>query len=417
MTGAAGMWGASGGDGTGPSTAAHQDLFPPLGWDAAGPFCVGVWLTSCTRCHNCASLLYDEEIMAGWRPDDSNLNTKCAFCDKATVPILTITIYSCLHHAKSSTTSSTSTAGSHPGHEEKSDPLTKSKCDPATSKPSDPLTCRGDLTTCKNDPSNSSSPSKRDYHYLKDSVTSQIQRKGVRCEPITVPYLSPLVLRKELETVMGHEGDASLTEPSFTDHHPILYWNLLWYFSRLRVPSHLPGLCLVAGCVKQATPPHPSWQTADWQNVYIRCLWDNAKYHEELGQPMYVQWQETHTPSPLTSALVRERTKIPRSVMQSVITALHVDDLSTALRLLMSEVRKRPSALRRTRFPAYRDLLFLAAACIPTQHLNLTAFDREYRRAFERGDQPYSKLLSRCDVPPPIAAVFCRRYFSQLGLL
>lgn len=55
---------------------AHQDLFPSLGWDPNGPFCMGVWLTSCTRCHNCTALLYDEEIMAGWRPDDSNLNTK-----------------------------------------------------------------------------------------------------------------------------------------------------------------------------------------------------------------------------------------------------------------------------------------------------------------------------------------------------
>ena len=42
-----------------------------------------------------------------------------------------------------------------------------------------------------------------------------------------MPYLSPLVLRKELETVMGHEGYACLTLPSFTDHHPILYWNLV----------------------------------------------------------------------------------------------------------------------------------------------------------------------------------------------
>lgn len=56
--------------------ATQQDLFPPLGWDPSGPFCLGLWLTSCTRCHNCAALLYDEEIMAGWRPDDSNLNTK-----------------------------------------------------------------------------------------------------------------------------------------------------------------------------------------------------------------------------------------------------------------------------------------------------------------------------------------------------
>ena len=33
-------------------------------------------MTSSSKCHNCQSILYDEEIMAGWTPEDSNLNTK-----------------------------------------------------------------------------------------------------------------------------------------------------------------------------------------------------------------------------------------------------------------------------------------------------------------------------------------------------
>lgn len=33
-------------------------------------------MTTCSKCHNCACLLFDEEIMSGWVPDDSNLNTK-----------------------------------------------------------------------------------------------------------------------------------------------------------------------------------------------------------------------------------------------------------------------------------------------------------------------------------------------------
>lgn len=49
-------------------------------------------LSSASRCHNCSAILYDEEIMAGWQPEDSNLNTICQFCDKATVPLLTVTI-------------------------------------------------------------------------------------------------------------------------------------------------------------------------------------------------------------------------------------------------------------------------------------------------------------------------------------
>lgn len=49
-------------------------------------------ISSASRCHHCLAILYDEEIMAGWQPEDSNLNTVCQFCDKATVPLLTVTI-------------------------------------------------------------------------------------------------------------------------------------------------------------------------------------------------------------------------------------------------------------------------------------------------------------------------------------
>lgn len=61
---------------------------------------------------------------------------------------------------------------------------------------------------------------------------------------MTVPYLSPLVLRKEVENVLEHEGDMCLLNAQFVDEHPIIYWNLIWYFKRINLPSHLPGLIL-----------------------------------------------------------------------------------------------------------------------------------------------------------------------------
>lgn len=42
-----------------------------------------------------------------------------------------------------------------------------------------------------------------------------------------MPYLSPLVLRKEVENVLEHEGDNSMTKSEFVDQHPIIYWNLV----------------------------------------------------------------------------------------------------------------------------------------------------------------------------------------------
>lgn len=120
-------------------------------------------LTSCSQCHNCLSLLYDEDIMANWFAEDSNLNTVCQSCNKSTVPLLTITISN-----------------------------------------------------------RSKSPN----------------------DPFSVPYLNPLVLRKELENILTREGDLSLAESKFVEEHPIIYWNLVWAFERINVQTHLPNLCL-----------------------------------------------------------------------------------------------------------------------------------------------------------------------------
>lgn len=48
--------------------------------------------------------------------------------------------------------------------------------------------------------------------------------------PISVPYLSPLVLRRELEGILEQEGDVCLTQPSFVDQHSIIYWNMVKLF-------------------------------------------------------------------------------------------------------------------------------------------------------------------------------------------
>lgn len=115
-------------------------------------------ITSCSQCHNCSALVYDEEIMLNWFADDSNLNTVCPSCNRPTVPLLTITML-------------------------------------------------GE-------------------------------------QSFSVPYLNPLVLRKELENILQREGDLTLSDEKFVENHPIVYWNLVWMFERINVQSHLPGLCM-----------------------------------------------------------------------------------------------------------------------------------------------------------------------------
>lgn len=65
------------------------------GGGSVGPGCLltyHLWLqvlmSSCSLCRSCNSLVYDEEIMAGWSSDDSNLNSSCPFCGASFVPFL-----------------------------------------------------------------------------------------------------------------------------------------------------------------------------------------------------------------------------------------------------------------------------------------------------------------------------------------
>jgi hypothetical protein len=49
-------------------------------------------ISSCNRCSTCNKFLYDEEIMNGWSPDDSELHTTCVHCGEKTMPNLSIYI-------------------------------------------------------------------------------------------------------------------------------------------------------------------------------------------------------------------------------------------------------------------------------------------------------------------------------------
>lgn len=68
---------------------------------------------------------------------------------------------------------------------------------------------------------------------------------------VTVAYLSPLVLRKELESLLENEGEAVLAQPQFLDNHSIIFWNLVWYFQRLGLPNNLLQLVRASPLVSQ----------------------------------------------------------------------------------------------------------------------------------------------------------------------
>ncbi|XP_050536921.1 DENN domain-containing protein Crag isoform X3 [Daktulosphaira vitifoliae] len=329
-------------------------------------------MTTCSKCHNCGCLLFDEEIMSGWVPDDSNLNTKCRLCNKDVVPFLTIDIID--YRSK-------------------------------------------DVYLNEIDDQNKIS----NFNLLTDNVKEKGTSKNCyRTDTITVPYLNPLVLRKELESILAAEGDVSLTHYKFVDEHPIIYWNLVWIFERIDVPSHISGLCLNAASIlgdRDITTFHSIWSSCDSSNVLIINLWDNPKLYDDIGLPMYSFWSNEETKeSCLISALVTDRNTIPKNLMTKVIASIRRNNLTDPLKKLAFERNKLRGNDLSHSHSLYRDILFLTITAIGRENIDISAFDQEYLIAFENLSENESKILLKCDHPISIGSQYCRHLFKELEL-
>uniref|UniRef100_A0A8C7ZQB8 DENN/MADD domain containing 4A n=1 Tax=Oryzias sinensis TaxID=183150 RepID=A0A8C7ZQB8_9TELE len=175
-----------------------------------------VLMSSCSLCKTCDCLVYDEEIMAGWTANDSNLNSTCPFCGTAFLPFLNAEI------------KDLKPQNNNPVKEEDIS---------ATLSPKDNM-------------SEAAQPSAASMHTVETSgsagVSPPASAPTSASDLVTVPYLSPLVLWKELESLLVNEGDQAISSPSVVDQHPIVFWNLVWYFRRLELPSNLPALILAS---------------------------------------------------------------------------------------------------------------------------------------------------------------------------
>ena len=127
-------------------------------------------------------------------------------------------------------------------------------------------------------------------------IEEKLKQSMKQADTMTVPYLNPLVLRKELENILAAEGDLALTKTSFVDEHPIIYWNLVWFMDRIDVNTHLPNLCLPEkvgfnkllfikfDTVFQFQDDENVDPLSNVKSVSIQCVWDNQKLHREPGK-------------------------------------------------------------------------------------------------------------------------------------
>uniref|UniRef100_A0A671YX96 DENN domain containing 4C n=1 Tax=Sparus aurata TaxID=8175 RepID=A0A671YX96_SPAAU len=369
-----------------------------------------VLMSSCSQCRSCEALVYDEEIMAGWTADDSNLNTNCPFCRTAFLPLLHVEFHdlrtfkklnTCLVPSPEFFTFCVSSLIPEPVQ---SDPLGLLEHQAAGKHQK----CSGTSLTRSNSvggPLQSLDYSQRPGH--GDGMGT----KRPNPKPVSVPYLSPLVLRKELETLLENEGDQVIYTHKFLSQHPIIFWNLVWYFRRLDLPSHLPGLILTSEhCNKGVQLPLTSL-SQDSKQVYVQLLWDNINLHQEHGDPLYLQWRTLCECAHRHTSGCGVSLSFIRTLLNTIVRNIQTNDVYGPINLLIREIKRRPEGVKRQR-SIYRDILFLSLVALGKENIDVEAFDREYRIAYDQLSTEQLKSLHRIDEPPTPSIQWCLKSFG-----
>uniref|UniRef100_A0A2K6F4P8 DENN domain containing 4A n=1 Tax=Propithecus coquereli TaxID=379532 RepID=A0A2K6F4P8_PROCO len=425
-------------------------------------YAMEVLISSCSRCRTCDCLVHDEEIMAGWTADDSNLNTTCPFCGNLFLPFLNIEIRDLRRPGRYFLKSSPSTENTHfPSFSSQTRPScistsisgldtsaisvqgnfdlnSKSKLQENSCARSIQIPANGSKTAVSKCPifpmarsiSTCGPLDKEDTGGKKlistGSLPATLQGAtdslGLEWhlpspDPVTVPYLSPLVVWKELESLLENEGDHAITVADFVDHHPIVFWNLVWYFRRLDLPSNLPGLILSSEhCNKYSKIPRHC-MSEDSKYVLIQMLWDNMKLHQDPGQPLYILWNAHTQKYPMVHLLQKSDNSFSQELLKSMVKSIKRNDVYGPMSQILETLNKCPHFKRQRRFVLfaylYREILFLSLVALGRENIDIDVFDKEYKMAYDRLTPSQVKSTHNCDRPPSTGVMECRKTFGE----
>ncbi|XP_041041745.1 DENN domain-containing protein 4C isoform X2 [Carcharodon carcharias] len=413
-----------------------------------------VLMSSCSQCRVCEALVYDEEIMSGWSADDSNLNTTCPFCKNTFLPVLNVEFKDLRDAGSFFLKSSVSGDSLHSNNASTATDrvVQKTVCVPAASNPinlDSPVPTTREKSTSEDerafpkdtkellDNENDEPPkrtaslirsysvggplqnldaSQRPTHgisttSLPNSLQESVDSVGLKSrpnpKPVSVPYLSPLVLRKELESLLENEGDQVIHSSKFINQHPIIFWNLVWYFRRLDLPSNLPGLILTSEHCNKGMQLSQSSLSQDSKLVYIQLLWDNINLHQEPGDPLYIRWRNRN--KDVAGGLTPD-SQVEKSPLHIIVRSIQTNDVLGPICLLLKESSKHPETKRQRSM--YREILFLSLVALGRENIDIDAFDREYRAAYEHLTEEQVKVALPIDSPPCTKIEWCRKCFE-----
>lgn len=234
-----------------------------------------------------------------------------------------------------------------------------------------------------------------------------LSQKWPNPKPVSVPYLSPLVLRKELESMLENEGDQVIHTHKFLSQHPIIFWNLVWYFCRLDLPSILPGVILTSEHCNNGVQLPQTSLSQDSKQVYVQLLWDNVNLHQEPTEPLYQLWRNFLQKKGTLAPTDHQET---RTLLNSIVRSIQTNDVYGPINMLLREIKKRPEV--KCQRSIYREILFLSLVALGKENIDIEAFNREYQLAYKQLSTEQLKVLSSIDRPPSNSVQWCLKCFG-----
>ncbi|CDH93122.1 DENN domain type RAB GEF [Caenorhabditis elegans] len=335
-------------------------------FSAKTPGKLEVILCTATYCPSCRTMVYDEEIMAGWKVDDQNLNTICPHC------------------------SGSGTATDAVSNETAA--IQESVFAPRL---------------------------KIRMRWIEEMKSSWYQPGGLQETPISTPekttstpsdiqlevaFVSPLVLRRELETLLSTDKDAMRNE-SLKTTHPVVFWNLIYYLRRLSLPSHLF-----------------SWIA---ERHHIRCVFDLPTQHDETRLPLYFYNPNHDGNAPsfgdftekITRKLEDGSDSTGYATWKTVTDSVNKNLLFKAVQTLVNSSRlvKNGSVHVGAHFPIFRDIQF-ASIDVFGRALLRDALDTQYDSESNKLPPKIKEILPLQDHPLSHVTRACRKVFMPLDL-
>ncbi|KAM8941516.1 DENN domain-containing protein 4C isoform 5-T5 [Lycaon pictus] len=337
-----------------------------------------VLMSSCSQCRACGALVYDEEIMAGWTADDSNLNTTCPFCKSNFLPLLNIEFKdlrgSASFFLKPSTSGDSLQSGSIPLASEPSEhkPISSS--------------AEPDLINFMDLPKQNETITEETTSAVESS--DEIKRASGEVQTMKFSPAPNSLSKRNISLTRSHSVGGPLQNIDFSQRpfHGI---------STVSLPNSLQEVVLPLSSLSQ-----------DSKLVYIQLLWDNINLHQEPGEPLYVSWRNFNSEKKLS--LLSEEQEATSTLVETIRQSIQHNDVLKPINLLSQLIK--PDMKRQRSL--YREILFLSLVSLGRENIDIEAFDNEYGVAYNNLSSESLEKLQKIDAPPSISVEWCRKCFG-----